>query len=488
MAYKTLLFLLLASSLAGSPVLGEPCPPKQEASKDQSPVTLQETLERAYMQNADLDAARAGLRARDEEVTQANAEWRPSLSVQGSQAYNFVYPINRPTPATRRTRTTTSQYTATARQNIFQGGGTVARTGQAESNVLADKEGLINQELQTLLTGVQAHTEVLATAAILNYRKKSEETYKKILERTQVRFEVGEQSRTDVEAANASYEGAIAEASRAFGDMETSKATYTRQVGSPPGILSPANVILEVPKGLDDALEVAKVLNPTIKQARYALEAAEYNVNLQMAGLLPTVNIDGNVGNNRRRGNPASGIIGRPKNTNLSFEAVVDVPLYDRGIPSSRTRQAYQQVAQQKVQLVNVKRQVVEAVNRAWNDLAAARASVSRFLAQVKSLELAVEGALEEVNVGQKTIIDVLELQEDLIAAQINLVRSQQSLIVSSYQLFSAMGRLTARDLKLKVKYYDPDAYYREYRDAWIQFWQGEDLRYVKDADCDEKY
>ncbi len=87
------------------------------------------------------------------------------------------------------------------------------------------------------------------------------------------------------------------------------------------------------------------------------------------------------------------------------------------------------------------------------------------------------------MNVGTKTVIDVLELEQDLINAQINLADSQQRLIVAGYQVLQAMGRLTAREMKLNVKYYDPDAYYNEYKNAWIQFWQGKDLRYVKDGE-----
>ena len=133
--------------------------------------------------------------------------------------------------------------------------------------------------------------------------------------------------------------------------------------------------------------------------------------------------------------------------------------------------------------MVGAQRQAVADVTSAWDNLIAARDSVKGFMAQVKAQELAVEGAVEEVNVGTKSIIDVLFLQEDLIAAQINLADAQQKLIVTSYQVFVAMGRLTARDLRLNVKYYDPDAYYNEYKNAWIQFWQGKDLRYVKDGD-----
>lgn len=482
--FKFLIFLVSGSFLSttsfgdNSPSICSPllCPPRDQ--ENQEPVFLQETLERAYMQNSDLDAARAGLRVTDENVSQANAEWRPSLSVLGSQQHTQVYPIDAHGFA-RRTHNSTTQYTATIAQNVFKGGGTVANIGVQESNVLAGKAGLFTTEQQTLITAIQAHTSILAGEAAVKYRKESLDFNKKNWEFADARFEVGEGSRTDVEAARAQYESAKAELSNAIGVFESSIATYTRQVGSSPGKLAPANLILELPKCVEEALEVAKVRNPAIIQARYALEAANYNVNLQIAGLLPTVDVQGQVGNNRV-GGTQTGAVRHPKQTNLSFQAVVAVPLYAQGIPNSKVRQAYQQVAQQKILLVSAQRQVAEAVKIAWDNLVAVRESVKGFLAQVKAQELAVEGAVEEVNVGTKTMIDVIQLQQKLIDAQINLTNAQKTLIDSGYQVLQAMGRLTACDLRLRVQYYDPDAYYNEYKDAWIQFWQGKDLRYVK--------
>ena len=482
--FKILTFLISSSFLSTTSFGGissslRPQPPCPLPPESQASVSLQETLERAYMQNSDLDAARAGLRATDETVSQANADWRPSLSVEGTQDHRQSYPIGDHSLSSR-SHNGTTQYTAFLSQNVFKGGATVAQIGIAESNVLAGKANLFTQEQTTLIDAIQAHTNVLAKEAIVKYRKESLDFNKKNFERAEARFEVGEGSRTEVEASRAQYEKAKADLSIALGDFESSKATYARQIGNPPGRLAPAKVILTVPKTVEEALEVARIRNPTIIQARYALEAAEYNVNLQIAGLLPTVDVQGRAGNSRGAGTHNPNVPSHPKRTDLAFTATVGVPLYSQGIPNSKIRQAYQQVAQQKILIVSAERQVAEFVKIAWDNLVAARESVKGFLAQVKAEELAVEGAVEEVNVGTKTMIDVLELQQRLIDAQVNLTNAQKTLIDAGYQVLQSMGRLTACDLRLRVQYYDPDAYYNEYKDAWIQFWQGEDLRYVK--------
>jgi len=457
---------------------------EEKEGSDEDRVPLEQTLEQAYMQNTDLDAARAGLRATDEGVSQAIGQWRPSISVTGTQSYAQRYPIG---SATRRSsgksHNTTTQYTAKINQNVYEGGQTVADIGIAESEVLAGKAGLFIQEQTTLLDAIGAHTAILQGEAIVIYRKRSMETFAKLYDLAQARYEVGEGSRTDVELAKGQYEVAKAELSQAIGNLESANADYTRLMGVYPGKLAPANVIVELPKVYEDALEVAKTNNPIVIQARYQVEAALYNVDFQLGELLPSVDVDAFVGNTRVGGTHSAGTPEHPKNTNLGFDATLSIPIYLQGIPNSRVRQAYQNVAQQKVLYVGAMRQVEENVKVAWDNLIAARESVKGYLAAVKAQELSVEGGLEEVTVGTKTVVDVSVMENDLISAQVSLAEAQSALVNASYEVLQSMGRLTARDLKLRVKYYDPDVYYNEYKNAWIQFWKGKDWRYVKDED-----
>jgi len=480
------LTLPLAITLVCSPSFGAvPSTPQKDkkplcgcaknGQESQASASLQETLERTYMQNAALDAARAGLRAQDENVSIANADWRPSLTVQGTQTQSLNYP--RPGLNTEGSST---GYQATIAQNIYKGGATVAGIGKAENDTFNQREGLFITEQNTLLQAIQAHTNIIASEIILRNQKDSQLFNEKILERAKARFDVGEGSRTDVATAEAEFEGATADVTTALGNLETFKATYTHVVGNPPGKLRDASIILDIPKTYDEALAIARANNPLVLQAWYAVEAAKYNVDLQFAPLLPEVDVNASVGNNRNAG---TSFVVPQKNTNLQFQTTVSVPLYQQGIPNARVRQAYQTLAQQKVLLEDAKRQVVENMRTAWEALVTARGTIKSRLAEVKAREVAVEGATEEYNVGIKSIVDVFVESEHLTNARNELAQAQQGLIVASYQVLQAMGRLTACDLRLRVKYYDPDAYYNEYKNAWIQFWQGEDLRYVKNED-----
>ncbi len=469
------LAVLVSSAVCSSSSFGvdRPCPQKKQ--EVQCVISLKDTLEHTYMRNAELDAARAGLRATDETLSQANADWRPSLSVQGNQTQNMTYPIG----AGFKNESNVTGYKAQIDQNVYKGGATVAGIGQAKSNVFSQKAGLFGTEQNVLLGAVQTHTAIVGNEAIVRYQQDSQEFSAKQLERAQAKYEVGEGGRTDVAIAEAELEKAIADVAEAQGQLETSKANYTHQVGCAPGKLTAGNILLNVPDCYEEVLCAAKAHNPSITEAKFALEAAEYSVDLQFAELLPKVDLQSSVGNTRQSG---TGITVPSKTTNLQFGAAVNVPIYLQGKPNSKVRQAYQTVAQQKVKLVNSQRQVVENARISWERLVTARSRIKSLTAAVKAQEIAVEGAVEEYNVGVKSIVDVFVEREKLTNIQIELTNAEQELIVANYAVLQAMGRLTACALKLKVKYYDPDAYYNEYKEAWIQFWQDRDFRYVKDG------
>ena len=391
--------LLLSSSILFEPCYGASPLTPTEIEQNQSPITLQETLERAYMQNAALDAARAELRSTDENVSQANAAWRPSLSVTGNQNLSQTNPIG-PGP---NQRGSTTGYTAQIDQNVYQGGGSEANLARQEATVLAGKANLFSTEQTTLTNAVFSHTDVIAKEEILTYQKRSEEFYRINLERVRAQFEVGENTYTDVALMEGRYEDAKANVAGALRDLETAKAVYLNQIGSPPEKLAPANLIIDVPKEYEEVLEVAKIKNPSIIQAQYTLDAAQYFVRVQQSQLLPSVDLSATVGNQRNQSNTSLPEV--QKSTNFGFQTRVTVPIYPQGGSlSSLVRQAYQTVAQNKVQLVGAQRQVEQDAKSAWEALIAARENVKSRLASVKAQQLAVEGGVEEVAVGTKSM------------------------------------------------------------------------------------
>jgi outer membrane protein len=299
--------------------------------------------------------------------------------------------------------------------------------------------------------------------SIVSLQRNNLQVLNEQLRATQDRFSVGEVTRTDVAQAEARVSRAISALNLAEANYNTSRANYAQIVGHPPGALSqPPSIDRLQPRSLDEALAIADAQHPAIQTAKYNEQAAIHGVDVSTGELLPTVSIDAGFskdydpGPTTKRGESAA-ITGR-----------LTVPLYQRGEPSSRVRQSVQVRAQRRLELDLVRRQVRAAVISAWGQLDAAEAQIRSDQAQVSANEVALAGVREEAKVGQRTVLDVLDAEQELLDSKVALVTTRRNFVVASYALLSAIGHLTAEKLGLPVALYDPMEYYKRVRDKWF--------------------
>ncbi len=152
---------------------------------------------------------------------------------------------------------------------------------------------------------------------------------------------------------------------------------------------------------------------------------------------------------------------------NASVAAQVSVPVYQGGSEYSLIRQSKETLAQQRLVLDQTRDQTRATVVQNWGQLQAAKAQIQSAQAQVTASETALNGVREEARVGQRTTLDVLNAQQALVNARVNIVTAQHDRVVASYSLLSAVGRLSPQVLRLPTTIYDPSVHYHQVRDAW---------------------
>src|SRR5262249_51109770 len=104
----------------------------------------------------------------------------------------------------------------------------------------------------------------------------------------------------------------------------------------------------------------------------------------------------------------------------------------------------------------------------AWSQLVAARAAVESDQTAVNANRIALAGVREEERVGQRTLLDVLNAEQELLNAEVNLATDRRNLVVASYTVLSAIGRLNAQELGIASLVYDPEAHYQDVRLKWF--------------------
>ncbi|MEX2616103.1 MAG: TolC family outer membrane protein [Alphaproteobacteria bacterium] len=419
--------------------------------------SLDEALALAYQNNPTIEAGRAALRAIDEGVPQALSGWRPDVRING-EASRLHQSSNRIAALSDDDRNT-FRGSLTVTQNVYAGGQTEAEIRQAKHLVSAQRARLFATEQLVLLDGVTAYMNVFREEAVLELNVGNEQVLSRQLEATQDRFDVGEVTRTDVAQAEAALARAKAVRIKAEGDLEVSRAFYRQIVGVLPVAVPLPDFAPGTPASAEEAAAMAAEKNPEVISVLFAERAAREFADQVKGELLPSVDIVGEAAQGRNTGARGQNV------DNLTITAELTVPIYQRGEVSSRIREAIQLAGQRRLEIEEARRSAIEEAASAFELFNSARASILSRDAEVSAARIAQEGVAQEAAVGSRTVLDVLDAEQALLDAQVNLVRDQRDAIVASYALLAAVGGMTAANLALPVDLYDETKYYRQVRD-----------------------
>jgi outer membrane protein len=423
--------------------------------------TLNSALVKAYYNNPTLNAQRSSVRATDELVPQALSGYRPTVTGTASAEPSNSKSYGGGTGSTSDNRVVRSMG-VTVEQNVFDGFQTRNRVRSGESQVLAARETLRNSAQNVLFDAAEAYMNVLRDSAILDLRRNNLGVLEEELEAARQRFGVGVITRTDVAQSEAAVAGARSEVSAAEAQLSSSRAIYRQVVGEEPQRLAPGRGIDRLlPKALSSAVDESQARHPAIQAALHGVDTAQLEIRVIEGELLPTVSLQASA---TQEHDPQAGVMYR---RSASLLGVLRVPIYEGGQVYSRARQAKEIAGQRRLEADAARDQVRAAVVSAWGTLEAARAQIISARAQVDAAIVAFEGMREEARVGERTTLDVLIQQQELLDARTLLVQAQRDRIVASYALLSAVGWLTPDRLGLGIQVYDPAVHYNQVRDKW---------------------
>lgn len=441
-------------------------------------LTLDEALAIAYETNPQLAAAQTGLRATDEQVAQANGAWRPSVSVgatYGVSKYFFpAIPID-PSGTVSSVTDHPLNGQAVITQPIFRSGRTVAEISRAKALVRAGRAELTATEQTVILTAATAYMNVVRDTAIVDLRQHNVEVLKRQRDSTQLEFKAGSLTRTDVAQSDARLATARSDLTTAQGQLATSRADFVQAIGRQAETLQSDPGLPKLPATSDDVLGLALRQNPALVSAQANERAAGYAVDDAWGALGPTFSIQGEYQYSQSALNSVQGFgaNGPPESqTNHALTVVgqLNVPIYQAGVEEATVRQARELHAQTQLNVAAADRQVRDAVEAAWSAFQSALGTIDSNRATEKADEIAFEGVSKEQQVGGRTVLDVLNAEQELLNAQVALVSSQRNAVVAAYQVLAAGGALTAKGLGLKVKLYDPLEHYNDDAGAWVGF------------------
>ncbi len=412
--------------------------------------TLEEALAAAYENNPTITAARSGQRALDEGVPIARADGRPSVNADASYSEQPVSASNSPfTPdriASLRAQVTVPLYAGGSVRNAIRAAETRVEGGQAD---LRGTESAIFSQV------VGAYMDVLRDEAVVALNRNSVEVLTVNLTATRDRFDIGDLTRTDVAQSEARLALARAQLQSAEARLIGSREQFIRLVGVAPTNLSAPPALTGLPASVELAVETALAENPDIEAAQTAIAASRYDVRALQGARLPRVALTGSGSVVDYLDRNFSSIAGPSLGAGVS----VSVPLYAGGEPAARVRQAQARSSQALETAVAVERGVIAQVRAAYASWRASLSVVESSRIAVEAGQLSLEGTRAENSVGTRTILDILNAEQELVNAQVQLVTAQRDAYVAAFTLLAAMGRAEAEDLGIGGSMpYDPQA------------------------------
>jgi outer membrane protein len=342
-------------------------------------------------------------------------------------------------------------------QPLFKGGTTIANLNSARQRVKAGRMQLSAVEQNILLEAVTSYMDVIQAQAILELSRNNQDVLARQLTATQERFSLGDVTRTDVSQSEARVSNSKSAVIAAEGQVIANLATFQRIVGyKPDAALDVPQSYPTIPASLDEALTIAKNINPGLLAAVHAEKSARYDISANKGALLPQLALVGTTGN-------------IPFNQDALL-LNVSVPLYQGGAEYSRVRAAKARARQRSEELTNNVVTVEETTTRAWEQLETSIATISAREDQIKAAETALDGVKQEQEYGARTVLDVLDAEQELFNARTNLVRAQRDRIVAVYNLVNSLGQLTPENLQLGTNSYDPKENYDDVKWQVIGF------------------
>lgn len=443
-------FGLFAALLAGAAVAGaEEAPPQSLFSR---------ALAEAYLNNPDLNAARAELRSVDENYAQAMAGYRPQVSGEVS------YTSSHYSGDILDSHADPKDLALSLRQPLYRGGATQASVDQSFNQIKAQRALLQLTEQDVLLAAVTAYMDLRRDGELVRLNLNNENVLRRHLEASRKRFSVGDITKTDVSQAESRLADATARRVRAEGAQRASAGRFARVIGfDPPEVLAVPAERMPLPETLEDALAEAEARNPNIHFADFTHAAAMANTRAVKGELLPQVDLTGSLG---RTYDPALRIDDEVNTTNIGVLATI--PLYTGGAVDARVRQSRQVESQRRLQRQDAGRSVRQAVVDAWAELSAAEAEMEARQAQIEAAALALEGVRIERDYGSRTTLDLLDAEQEYLDAQVARVTAERDRIVAEYRLQAALGSLTAARLGLPVSVYNPDLNFQKVKNRWM--------------------
>jgi outer membrane protein, adhesin transport system len=388
--------------------------------------------------NPEVGALKANRRAIDQELEAAKGLNRPTVDLSATAGGRIGdIPDSRTGRETRRTGRDRATGGVTVTQNLFDGfEGDSERRRQGE-RVNSARSRVADSANSIALRTVQAYLEVQRSAAVVDVARQNVAGHGEILGRVRTRSDGGGGTPVDVNVASARLEASRAFLAEAEARHRDAATLYRMVVGRAPGRLHPvAAPVKALPKTVEIAVSEAVQIAPSVVAALADTRAAEAAIDTARARFYPR--LDAQVGVDT-----SYGLYNRDRSrVDASAMLVLRHNLYRGGIDTARMAEARERSFEARDAAENARRVVEREVRFAWSAIQSAQARRGALGRQLEQNRQAFGGYVQQYELGQRTLIDILDIQNEMFISQTNMVTEDFAGRYSVFRVLAGIGRL----------------------------------------------
>ena len=445
---------------------------KEPLAAPNGPVsTLADALAAAYVNNNGLLQKRQELMYKHETIAQKKADYLPSVTseigLKGNKSLTSGSNKDKnPGSYTSSSRTSGRTGNVTIQQNLFAGGSTVAAVLSADQTIRGLWADLLANEQKTFSEVIKAYLDLISKISKVDVYKANNVALKKSYETAFEKHSIGEEPLTQVAIAESKLAGAEAELRTAEADVIGAKATLAALIGTEVINIAKPNAPTNLPQTLEASISMATDNNPAVIKAQFDHKAAEADIDeVEGKYYLPRIDLQAKSARDepsvRSIYNVPSGDVRNSSNvTDHSVGVTMSYNLYSGGRYSSKKRELHDTAVSKRIAIEGAKTDIAGSVKSTFESYHAAKTNIDNYKKQVKAAEVALEATRQEMEVGTKVLLDVLNAQAELVKAQLGFIDAEKNFFQFAYQMVSLLGGLHAKAMKLTVNYFDPVAHY----------------------------
>lgn len=430
--------------------------------------TLADALAAAYVNNPGLLQKRQELMFRHEKIAQAKADFLPSVTSEvgfkGHKSLTSGSAKDRDPRATSSSRTSARSGSITIEQNLFAGGSTMAAVLSADQSIRGLWADLLSTEQNIFLEVIKAYLDLIDKTSKVDVYKANQAALKKSYETAFEKHSIGEEPLTQVAIAESKLAGAEAKLRTEEADVIGAKAKLAALIGTEVINIVKPNAPMNLPQTLQASISMATDNNPSVIKAQFDHKAAKADIDeVEGKHYLPRVDLraKSHREESSARNLYAGGDTRYSNNvTDHSVGVYMSYNLYSGGRYSSKKRELHDTAVSKRIAIEGAKTEITGAVKLTFESYHAAKTNIDNYKKQVKAAEVALGATRQEMEVGTKVLLDVLNAQAELVNAQLGLIEAEKSFFEYAYRMVSLLGGLHAKAMKLTVNYFDPVAHY----------------------------